>query len=50
MYKRQLSYIEDLANKGVNKALADDEHLRNGLNIQDGNITHPGVKDALDRL
>jgi len=48
--KVTLSYIEDLANKGVNRALADDEHLRNGLNIQDGNITHPGVKDALDRL
>ena len=48
--KVTLSYIENLANKGVDKALTDDEHLRNGLNIQKGSITHPGVKDALDRL
>ena len=48
--KVTLSYIENLAKKGVDKALADDEHLRNGLNIQKGIITHPGVKDALDRL
>ena len=48
--KVTLSYIENLAKKGVDKALADDEHLRNGLNIQKGSITHPGVKDALDRL
>ena len=48
--KVTLSYIENLANKGVDKALADDEHLRNGLNIQNGNIIHPGVKEALDRF
>ena len=32
--KVTLSYIEDLANKGVENALNDDEHLRNGLNIK----------------
>ena len=46
--KVTLSYIEDLANKGVENALSDDEHLRNGLNIQNGEITHPAVKDALN--
>ena len=46
--KVTLSYIEDLANKGVENALANDEHLRNGLNIQNGEITHPAVKDALN--
>ena len=46
--KATLSYIEDLANKGVENALNDDEHLRNGLNIQNGEITHPAVKDALN--
>ena len=46
--KVTLSYIEDLANKGVENALKDDEHLRNGLNIQNGEITHPAVKDALN--
>ena len=46
--KVTLSYIQDLANKGVENALSDDEHLRNGLNIQNGEITHPAVKDALN--
>ena len=46
--KVTLSYIVDLANKGVENALTDDEHLRNGLNIQNGEITHPAVKDALN--
>ena len=46
--KVTLSYIEDLANKGIENALNDDEHLRNGLNIQNGEITHPAVKDALN--
>ena len=46
--KVTLSYIEDLANKGVKNALTDDVHLRNGLNIQNGEITHPAVKDALN--
>jgi alanine dehydrogenase len=47
--KVTLSYIEDLANKGIEKALSEDEHLRNGLNIQNGNITHQGVKDSLEK-
>ena len=46
--KVTLSYIEDLANKGIENALNDDEHLRNGLNIQNGEITHHAVKDALN--
>ena len=46
--KVTLSYIKDLANKGIMKALEEDEHLMNGLNIQNGTITHPGVKEALE--
>ena len=46
--KVTLKYIEDLANKGVENALTEDEHLRNGLNIKDGEITHPAVRDALN--
>jgi alanine dehydrogenase len=45
--KVTLPYIENLANKGIANALEEDEHLRNGLNIKDGFITHPGVKEAL---
>tara|TARA_R110002167_G_scaffold89012_11_gene240203 strand:- start:30791 stop:31912 length:1122 start_codon:yes stop_codon:yes gene_type:complete len=36
-----------LANKGLNKALHDDPHLRNGLNVHAGKITAKPVADAL---
>lgn len=36
-----------LANKGYKKALQDDKHLRNGLNIIDGKVTFKAVADAL---
>lgn len=35
-----------LADKGL-KALIDDPHLRNGLNVHKGRITNPAVADAL---
>ncbi len=46
--KVTLSYVENLANNGIQNALDSDEHLRNGLNILDGKIVHPGVKEALE--
>ena len=42
-----LPYIEELANNGINNALDQNKHLKNGLNIRDGVIIHPGVKEAL---
>ena len=45
--KVTLSYITELADKGIQKALEENEHLSNGLNISNGNIIHPGVKEAL---
>jgi alanine dehydrogenase len=36
-----------LANKGYKKALLDDAHLRNGLNVIDGKVTYKAVADAL---
>ena len=42
-----LPFILDLANKGIDGALNDDEHLRNGLNIQGGEVKHQAVKEAL---
>jgi alanine dehydrogenase len=42
-----LPYIIALADKGWNQALADDKHLRDGLNVQGGAITHPAVAAAL---
>ena len=43
-----LPFILALANKGWKKAMADDPHLRAGLNVYDGKITHPAVAAALD--
>tara|TARA_B100001093_G_scaffold96756_1_gene88720 strand:+ start:133 stop:1221 length:1089 start_codon:yes stop_codon:yes gene_type:complete len=43
-----LPYVQRLANQGINNALKDDEHLANGLNIQDGEVVHPAVKKALN--
>ena len=35
-----------LADKGVRRALSEDEHLRNGLNVHDGSITCRAVAEA----
>jgi len=45
--KATLPFVLDLANKGIEGALKDDEHLLNGLNIQKGEVVHPAVKEAL---
>ncbi len=42
-----LPYMLSLADKGFKKALLDDPHFRNGLNVADGKITHAAVADAL---
>ncbi|MAC34435.1 MAG: alanine dehydrogenase [Haliea sp.] len=42
-----LPYAVDLARKGVMQALNDDEHLRNGLNVHAGQVTHRAVAEAL---
>jgi alanine dehydrogenase len=42
-----LPFAVALANKGAKKALADDPHLLNGLNIHDGQVTYKAVADAL---
>ena len=36
-----------LANKGWQQALRDDMHLRNGLNVAEGKVTHAAVAAAL---
>ncbi len=40
-------FILALADKGVSRALVEDVHLRNGLNVHDGKITCRAVADAL---
>ena len=36
-----------LANKGWRKALTDDPHLKNGLNVHRGQVTYKAVAEAL---
>ena len=42
-----LPFVRALANKGWEKALAEDEHLARGLNVKGGQITHDAVARAL---
>lgn len=42
-----LPFVLALATKGWRQALADDPHLRNGLNVHAGRVTHPAVAEAL---
>ena len=46
--KATMPYIETLAKEGVAKALESNQHLANGLNMKNGKITHPAIKEALD--
>ncbi len=43
-----LPFILAIANKGHLKAMADDIHLKNGLNIYQGNVAHAAVASALN--
>jgi alanine dehydrogenase len=42
-----LPYALELAEKGVSEALEESPGLRMGLNVRDGEITHPAVAAAL---
>jgi alanine dehydrogenase len=42
-----LPFVLALANKGWKRAMAEDSHLRAGLNVHDGKVTHPAVANAL---
>ncbi len=42
-----LPYIINLANKGFVKAMAEDGHLMNGLNVVDGKVTNESVAENL---
>lgn len=42
-----LPFILALADKGWKQALLEDPHLRAGLNVHAGRITHPAVAEAL---
>jgi alanine dehydrogenase len=42
-----LPFVLALADEGPERALLDDPHLRNGLNVYRGRIAHPAVAQAL---
>jgi alanine dehydrogenase len=42
-----LPYVIDLAEHGVEEAMERDRSLRLGLNVRNGEITHPAVAEAL---
>ena len=42
-----LPYVLTLANKGWRRAVQDDEHLKNGVNIHQGQLTHQAVAQSL---
>lgn len=44
-----LPFVLELADKGYYKALLENIHLRNGLNVYAGQITHPGVAKDLNK-
>jgi alanine dehydrogenase len=44
-----LPFVLALADKGYRRALGQDPHLRRGLNVHEGRITHRAVAEALKR-
>ena len=45
--KATLPYILELANRGIDNALAKNKHLANGLNVKNSEVVHDAVKEAL---
>ena len=43
-----LEHAVAIADKGWRKALRDNPHLKNGLNVVDGKVTHEAVAEALN--
>ena len=43
-----LPYVLELAERGVDEALAESPGLAKGLNVREGEITHPAVAEALE--
>lgn len=41
-------FIINLANKGYKKALLDDVHFRNGLNVYKGHVTFKEVAEGFN--
>jgi alanine dehydrogenase len=48
LHNATLPFALALANKGWRRALSEDIHLRNGLNVHDGKVTCKAVAEALN--
>lgn len=48
LFNATFPYTMKLANLGLDKALAADPALAKGLNVRDGKITHPAVREAFE--
>ena len=46
--KATMPFIKALTKEGITEALEADQHLANGLNMRNGEITHPAIKEALN--
>jgi len=42
-----LPFVLELADHGARRALGEDAHLRNGLNVHEGLVTYRAVAEAL---
>ena len=42
-----LTFIVSIASKGIQNALSEDAHLKNGLNVAYGRVTHKAVAESL---
>ena len=45
---QQYAYAIEIANKGIDKAAADDNTIFTGINTYQGNLTSKAVADSLD--
>ena len=45
-----INYIHELTNKGIDRALSENQHLKNGLNIDKKDVPNKLVREALDSL
>ena len=44
-----LPFVIALADTGWRRALTEDPHLKNGLNVHDGTVNHKAVAEALGK-
>ncbi|MQS76481.1 alanine dehydrogenase [Companilactobacillus halodurans] len=46
--KGNIDYLLEIADKGIDQAIMDDDALASGVNIYEGKVTNKGLADSLD--